>query len=62
MKNAYEFEANGKAWTTDYQTISLMREYQQADNLYMTSVVFNLGREFGRIAPAVDNEVKSLTA
>ncbi len=43
------FEANGKGWKTDSETLRLMREYRDAGNTYMTSVVFSLGVSFGRI-------------
>ncbi len=46
------FKANGKTWNTDDQTLSLMDEYRSAGNTYMVSVVFSLGREFGRITEA----------
>jgi hypothetical protein len=44
------FEANGKGWKTDTETLKLMREYRAAGNAYMVSVVFSLGVNFGRIA------------
>lgn len=43
------FEANGKGWKTDLETLNLLRQYRDTENLYMTAVVFSLGREFGRI-------------
>ena len=52
MEQTKTFEANGKGWTTDDQTLDLMREYREAGNTYMVSVVFSLGREFGRIKAA----------
>jgi hypothetical protein len=44
------FEANGKGWSTDSETLNLMRSYRAAGNKYMVSIVFSLGVEFGRIA------------
>ena len=43
------FEANGRAWQTDEQTLNLMREYREAKNTYMVGVVFELGKQFGRV-------------
>lgn len=43
------FEANGKGWKTDEQTLGLMREYRAAKNARMVAVVFELGLAFGRI-------------
>lgn len=48
MMNTAIIEANGKTWKTDEQTLELMREYRDAGDKYMTSVVFNLSVEFGR--------------
>jgi hypothetical protein len=46
------FEANGKQWETDDHTLDLMSEYRSKGDQYMVSVVFSLGREFGRIKEA----------
>ncbi|NYT25357.1 hypothetical protein H0A73_17290 [Alcaligenaceae bacterium] len=46
------FEANGKAYTTDSETINLMREYRADGNAEMLAAVFELGIAFGRIKPA----------
>ena len=43
------FEANGIWWSTDTDTLSLMREYRDAGDKYMLSVVFSLGLSYGRI-------------
>lgn len=43
------FEANSKTYRTDQQTIDLMREYREAGNQYMVSVVFSLAKDFGRV-------------
>jgi hypothetical protein len=44
------FEANGKTYKTDIQTLNLLREYK--DNPEMRGAVFELGLEFGRIKEA----------
>jgi len=46
------FEANGKTYVTDAETINLMREYRGAGNTEMLAVVFGLGISFGRITIA----------
>ncbi len=46
------FEANGKTWNTDAETLSLLRQYRGEGNEEMVGAVFELGRTFGRITPA----------
>lgn len=43
------FEANGKIWTTDADTLKLLRDFRAAGNEEMVGMVFELGRKFGRI-------------
>jgi hypothetical protein len=43
------FEANGKGWKTDKFTLDLMREFREAGNARMVSVVFEMGLACGRI-------------
>jgi len=43
------FEANGKTYITDAETITLMREYRSAGNAEMLASVFEIGLTFGRI-------------
>ena len=44
-----KFEANGKFYTTDADTLALMRAYRDAGNAEMLGAVLELGLEFGRI-------------
>lgn len=46
----HTFEANGKTYKTDLETLNLLREYK--DNPEMLSAVFGLGLDFGRIKEA----------
>jgi len=46
------FEANGKIWNTDTETLALLREFCDAGNTEMLGLVFEMGREFGRIVSA----------
>jgi len=43
------FEANGKAWKTDEDTLNIMREYRNSGNSYMVAAVFEIGVACGRI-------------
>ncbi|WP_167389848.1 hypothetical protein [Burkholderia ubonensis] len=43
------FEANGKTYKTDEETLALMRDYRAAGNAEMVGAVFELGLHFGRI-------------
>ncbi|WP_170836179.1 hypothetical protein [Pandoraea sp. ISTKB] len=44
-----EFEANGKVYQTDEETLALMRAFREAGNAEMVGAVFELGLRFGRI-------------
>lgn len=46
------FEANGRSWKTDVETLNLMREFREAGNRKMVSVVFHLAADFGRVKAA----------
>jgi hypothetical protein len=52
MQHTERFEANGRAWLTDPETLALMREYRDQGNAYMVGAVFTLGIDGGRIKPA----------
>jgi hypothetical protein len=43
------FEANGKKWSTDEQTLALLNEFKQSNNEEMLGMTFELGKKFGRI-------------
>ena len=43
------FEANGKTWETDSETLALLREYRAAGNSYMVGAVFSIGLDMGKI-------------
>ena len=43
------FELNGKSYTTDTETLNLLREYKQKEMIEMFQVVFFLGLKGGRI-------------
>lgn len=44
------FEANGRYWQTDGETLALLRQYRDAANAEMLGAVFELGQEMGRIS------------
>lgn len=46
------FEANGKTWKTDADTLALMTQYRNAGNDEMVGAMFELGKTFGRIVEA----------
>ncbi|NII54371.1 hypothetical protein [Luteibacter sp. SG786] len=46
------FEANGKTWNTDEDTLALLRQFRTSGNEEMVGAVFELGRSFGRIVEA----------
>ncbi|WP_441227994.1 hypothetical protein AB7813_08285 [Tardiphaga sp. 20_F10_N6_6] len=46
------FQANGKTWKTDADTLALMNEYRAAGNTEMVAAVFEIGKSFGRIVAA----------
>lgn len=51
-KTMNKFEANGKTWMADDETLALLRQYRAEGNEEMLGAVFELGKSFGRILPA----------
>lgn len=45
----HQFEANGKTWATDLDTLNLIRLYRSEGNEEMVGAVFSIGQKFGRI-------------
>lgn len=43
------FEANGKKWSTDEQTLNLLNSFKSSGNTEMLGATFELGKSFGRI-------------
>jgi hypothetical protein len=48
----FTFEANSKKWSTDEQTMSLLKEFREAGNEEMLAATFELGVAFGKIVEA----------
>lgn len=46
------FQANGKTWKTDAETLALMAQYRDSGNAEMLGMVFEIGKKFGRIVEA----------
>jgi hypothetical protein len=46
------FEADGKVWRTDAETLALMTQYRRDGSEEMVGMVFTLGQKFRRIVEA----------
>ncbi|HCJ9395007.1 TPA: hypothetical protein NV922_001313 [Escherichia coli] len=46
------FEANGKSWITDKETLRLLESFRAEKNEEMVGATFELGKAFGRIVEA----------
>ncbi|EFV40486.1 hypothetical protein [Hafnia paralvei] len=46
------FEANGKTWATDEDTLRLLEAFRAEKNDEMVGATFELGKAFGRIVEA----------